>query len=87
MIANIMIFVYILKCRDGRYYTGITNNIDRRLKEHKNRECKFTRFNKIVKIQHIEIALNRKLARKKEVHIKRIGASKYLNRIKFNHYG
>ena len=27
-------FVYILKCSDGSYYTGITNNVDRRLYEH-----------------------------------------------------
>lgn len=28
--------VYILKCSDGSYYTGITNDIDRRLHEHQN---------------------------------------------------
>ena len=27
-------YVYILKCSDGSYYTGVTNNIDRRLAEH-----------------------------------------------------
>jgi putative endonuclease len=27
-------WVYILRCRDGSYYTGITNNIERRLEEH-----------------------------------------------------
>tara|TARA_R100000789_G_C2944733_1_gene133182 strand:- start:366 stop:677 length:312 start_codon:yes stop_codon:yes gene_type:complete len=35
-------FVYILKCSDNSYYTGITNNLDRRLKEHKcglNKNC------------------------------------------------
>ncbi|GAC1314449.1 MAG: GIY-YIG nuclease family protein [Mucilaginibacter sp.] len=29
-------FVYILQCKDGSYYTGITNNMDRRLYEHEN---------------------------------------------------
>ena len=29
-------FVYILICSDNSYYTGITNNIDRRLLEHNN---------------------------------------------------
>ena len=29
-------FVYILKCADGTYYTGITNDIARRLSEHQN---------------------------------------------------
>jgi putative endonuclease len=27
-------YVYILKCRDGRYYTGITNDLERRVAEH-----------------------------------------------------
>lgn len=29
-------FVYILKCADNSYYTGVTNNLDRRLYEHSN---------------------------------------------------
>ena len=27
-------FVYILACQDGSYYTGVTNNLDRRMKIH-----------------------------------------------------
>ena len=27
-------YVYILKCNDNTYYTGVTNNIHRRLEEH-----------------------------------------------------
>lgn len=27
-------YVYILKCSDNSYYTGITNDVDRRLNEH-----------------------------------------------------
>lgn len=27
-------FVYILRCSDGSYYTGITNSVERRLWEH-----------------------------------------------------
>lgn len=29
-------FVYIVECADGYYYTGITNNVERRLSEHNN---------------------------------------------------
>lgn len=29
-----MLYVYILKCSDGSYYTGVTNNPERRLGEH-----------------------------------------------------
>jgi putative endonuclease len=28
------LYVYILKCSDGTYYTGITNNPERRIEEH-----------------------------------------------------
>ncbi|MDA8214354.1 MAG: GIY-YIG nuclease family protein [Nitrospiraceae bacterium] len=27
-------YVYILQCSDGSYYTGVTNNVERRLYEH-----------------------------------------------------
>ena len=32
-------YVYILQCSDGTYYTGVTNNLNRRLSEHKNGEA------------------------------------------------
>jgi putative endonuclease len=28
------LYVYILLCSDGTYYTGVTNDIERRLQEH-----------------------------------------------------
>jgi len=31
-----LFWVYILKCSDGRYYTGHTDNLDRRFAEHQN---------------------------------------------------
>ena len=31
-----MYYVYILKCSDFSYYTGITNDLDRRLAEHES---------------------------------------------------
>lgn len=27
-------YVYILRCLDGSYYTGVTNNLEKRLDEH-----------------------------------------------------
>jgi len=33
-----MWWVYILKCRNNTLYTGITNNIERRIKEHKSKK-------------------------------------------------
>jgi predicted GIY-YIG superfamily endonuclease len=31
-------YVYILKCSDGSYYTGHTDNLENRLCEHKNKK-------------------------------------------------
>ena len=34
MSVNKKLYVYILKCADGSYYTGVTNNFEKRLAEH-----------------------------------------------------
>ncbi|MEQ1849668.1 MAG: GIY-YIG nuclease family protein [Candidatus Peribacteraceae bacterium] len=36
MKRNHQYWVYMLLCADGTYYTGVTNNLDRRLAEHDN---------------------------------------------------
>ncbi|MES2134189.1 MAG: GIY-YIG nuclease family protein [Bacteroidota bacterium] len=28
------LYVYIVKCNDGKYYTGVTNNIEKRIIQH-----------------------------------------------------
>lgn len=33
-------YVYILKCADGSYYTGHTDNLEKRLYQHQNPEIK-----------------------------------------------
>ena len=34
--------VYILKCVDGTFYTGCTNNLDDRMRRHNNKEVLYT---------------------------------------------
>ena len=45
-------FVYVLQCSDGSYYTGVTTDLNRRLKEHNssNRGAKYTRTRRPVEI-------------------------------------
>lgn len=39
-----MPFVYILRCRDGSLYTGAAKDLDRRLREHRERKAsRYTR--------------------------------------------
>ncbi len=76
-------FVYVLRCRTGQLYTGITTNLDRRLKEHNSGVgSKFTRSRRPVAIVHRERFVNRSLAAKRELRIKRMTLSKKLLLIK-----
>ena len=40
---NIMWHVYILKCSDGTYYTGCTNNLENRLERHSKGKVHYTK--------------------------------------------
>lgn len=44
-------YVYIVKCKDGTYYTGYTNNLEKRIKLHnKGKGAKYTRDRRPVKL-------------------------------------
>lgn len=64
-------FVYILQSRDGRYYTGYTTNLARRLKEHQSGSgAKFTRSFGAKKILYHEVFMDKSSALKREAQIK-----------------
>ena len=79
-------FVYIVECSDKSLYTGITNNLDRRLKEHNNNilGSKYTRIRRPVKIIHFETFITRSQALKKENEIKGWNRKRKLQLIKNN---
>jgi putative endonuclease len=63
--------VYLLACRDGSIYTGITTDLKRRFAEHKNKKGgHYTRSRGVVKILHTEEYPNRSAASKREAEIK-----------------
>lgn len=69
--------VYILKCDDNSYYTGITNQLDRRITEHndaspKSKAAKYTRARQPVQLIFSENCENRKEASKREFAIKKL---------------
>ncbi len=64
-------FVYILQSCDGRYYTGYTTDLKRRLKEHQSgRGGKFTRAFGAKEILYHESFLDKSSALKREAEIK-----------------
>ena len=66
-------FVYILSCADTSLYTGVTNNLERRLKAHNaGRGARYTRARLPVQIVYCEPAVDRSSAQKREAAIKRL---------------
>ena len=51
-----MCYTYILKCSDGTYYTGWTNDLDKRLKAHNGGKsgAKYTRNRRPVTLVYYE---------------------------------
>lgn len=65
--------VYILICSDGTLYTGITTDMNRRLKEHNSgKGGKYTSTRKPVKLGVVFDAKNRSQASKEEYRIKQL---------------
>ena len=66
-----MWFVYILECKDKSLYTGVTNNIERRYREHLNKKSHYTSYNPPVRLACKETYSTRAEALKREAQIKR----------------
>lgn len=65
-------FVYVVRCRDGSLYTGITTDIERRINEH-NKEATaaaYTRSRRPVTLVYHERVKTRSAAARREAQIK-----------------
>lgn len=75
-----MYHLYILKCKDGTLYTGITVDLDRRVEEHNSskRGAKYTRSRRPVKLVYACTFRNRSKAQKEEARIKSLSRKEKL---------
>jgi len=65
--------VYVLRCADGSLYTGITNDLPRRLAAHRaGTASRYTRARGPVRVVHREPAPDRGAALRREAAIKRL---------------
>ena len=70
-----MFYTYMIRCIDNSIYTGMTNDIARRLKEHieKDKKCaKYTSTHSAVKLERTWISEDRIMASKLEYWIKKL---------------
>jgi putative endonuclease len=66
-----MYYVYILKCNDESFYTGITWNLPKRIKEHNlGVGAEFTKSRLPVKLAYYQKLDSKKEAAKREKEIK-----------------
>jgi len=65
--------VYLLRCRDGSLYTGITNDLPQRLASHRSGKASaYTRSRRPVTLAYREAVQDRSSALKREAAIRRL---------------
>jgi len=70
MVSQYQYFVYIMTNRSGTLYTGVTNNLERRIYEHKHHLVNgFTKKYKIEKLVYYEETndINAAISREKQI--------------------
>ena len=76
--------VYILKCADETFYTGITTDLQRRVDEHNNSAlgAKYTAGRRPVELVYAKKFRNRSLASKEENRVKKLTRQEKLELIR-----
>ena len=65
--------LYIIECKDGTLYTGITDNFRRRFEAHKiGKGAKYTRGRGPLQLRYLESCENHSAALKREIVVKRL---------------
>lgn len=69
-------FCYLLECADGTLYTGITNDLDKRLAAHNGGSAsKYTRVRLPVRLAYAEPHPDRASASRREAALKKLDRS------------
>ena len=80
-------YVYIIRCAGGTLYTGITTDVERRMREHfgQTEKCaKYTRTHKAEALEALWSTADRSLASKLEYRIKQLTKAQKLRLIADN---
>ncbi len=75
-----MYYVYVLlSLKDGKFYTGYTENLDRRIEEHTNGVTASTKFRRPFELIYYEASRNRSDALHRERYLKTTYGKRYIN--------
>lgn len=68
-----MNYTYILSCRDGSLYTGWTNNLEKRIRDHNDgKGAKYTKTRRPVELAYYEEFETKSDAMRREYEIKQL---------------
>ncbi|MFZ5800714.1 MAG: GIY-YIG nuclease family protein [Candidatus Omnitrophota bacterium] len=65
-----MWYVYMVECENGKFYTGMTDDVERRFKEHGREGSHFTSYNHANKLLYKEEFDDKHAAARREKQIK-----------------
>jgi putative endonuclease len=72
-------FVYVVRCRDGSLYTGVSTDVDSRVAVHNaGKGARYTRARRPVQVVHVEGKRSRGNALKREAAIKALSRAQKL---------
>ena len=78
-------FVYIVECSDKSLYTGITNNLEKRIKTHnEGKGAKYTKPRRPVFLKYFESVSNKSDASKREIAIKSLSRNQKIKLINYS---
>ena len=75
-------YVYILRCGDGTLYTGITDDVERRLAVHRTgKGAKYTRGRGPLELAYTEQVPDRSAALRRELEVKALSREEILDMV------
>ncbi len=76
-------FVYMLRCGDGTIYTGITDDVQKRLSAHRaGKGAKYTRGRGPLELVYTEEQPDKPAALRREIAVKKLTRQEKLNLLK-----
>lgn len=85
MLHRTCYFVYIIKCNDNSFYTGITNDLTKRLRQHNGEivgGAFYTQNKRPVKLVYVEEHFTHLSAARREMEIKKWNRKKKILQLK-----
>jgi len=70
-----MYYVYLLKCKDKRFYIGYSSELKIRYKQHKDGKVKSTKHRRPLQLIYCELYNNKDAAQERERKLKMFGSA------------